>query len=102
MKVPGQVNAPTLVIQILRLVPENDRTCAREILAALPAGSRITDTDNPKHLAGDLAAGIGFVWEAHTEANAFTLFLPGAGSPDLAGFAPDSAAAAALESVLGL
>ena len=96
------IDAPTLVIQILRLVPENDRTCASEILAALQAGSRISDEDNPKHLAGELAGGIGFVWEVHTEADAFTLFLPGAGSPDLAGFAPDSAAAAVLESVLGL
>ena len=74
------IDAPTLVIQILRLVPENDRTCASEILAALQAGSRISDEDNPKHLAGELAGGIGFVWEVHTEADAFTLFLPGAGS----------------------
>jgi len=96
------IDAPTLVIQILRMVPESDRTCAGEILAVLQAGSRISDEDNPKHLAGELAGGIAFVWEAHTEANAFTLFLPGAGLPDLAGFAPDSAAAAALESVLGL
>ena len=96
------IEAPTLVIQILRLVPENDRTCAREMLAALPAGSRITDTDNPKHLAGELAEGIAFVWEAHTEANAFTLFLPAACPADLTGLVPDSSIAAALEWALGL
>ena len=95
------IDTPTLVIQILRLVPESDRTCAGEILAALQAGSRISDEDNLKHLAGELAGGIAFVGEAHRSQRIYIVPARG-GMPDLAGFAPDSAGAAALESVLGL
>ncbi|SFG28910.1 Uncharacterized membrane-anchored protein [Novosphingobium sp. CF614] len=91
------IEPPTLVIQILRLVSENERISAREMLASLPAGSRVTDTDNPKHLVGELPGGTAFVWEAHTEASAFTFFTPIADPADLIGSALDSSTAAALE-----
>lgn len=95
-----ELAAPTLLVQILRLVPGEAREAEAAALAGLPAGA-LDEADNPRHASGTLAGGIRFVWERHSEASAITLFLPMPPDPadlnsaDLASADPASAAALA-------
>ena len=67
--------APAQIIQTLRIVPPADRAAERAMLDALPPGAHLAPSDNPRHAEGDLAPGLSFAWEQHSEACGITLFI---------------------------
>lgn len=71
-----EICAPTEIIQILRLVSEQDRKLEQSAIRDLPTGGRPDDSDNSKHVSGKLPDGIEFTVEFHTEANLVSLFAP--------------------------
>jgi uncharacterized membrane-anchored protein len=55
-------------------VAEGERESEAGAVTALPVGARLDPTDNPRHQSGELAKGLTFTWERHSEASALTLF----------------------------
>jgi len=70
-----RLTAPAQIVQILRIVPQSDRAAERAMLNALPMGGHLAPSDNPRHAEGDLAPGLAFAWEQHSEACGITLFI---------------------------
>ena len=70
-----ELAAPSRVFQAVRIVAEHDRGTEIEAVTALPSGGRLDPTDNPRHQSGELAEGLTFTWERHSEASALTLFV---------------------------
>lgn len=91
------VVAPTLIVQVLRLIGEGERASEQAHLASLPAGGRLDPSDNPKHMSGTLPGGLAFTWERHTEASAIALFAPEPGAAALLDPQDDVAVRAALD-----
>ena len=73
-----RLSAPAEVIQVLRIVGEAEREAERAHLADLPKGAFLAPSDNARHAEGDIAPGLSFAWERHSEACGITLFLRGA------------------------
>jgi uncharacterized membrane-anchored protein len=90
------LTAPGVVMQMLRLVSDEERGIERAALETLPSGSECAPSDNLRHASGTLGEDVQFVWEQHSEASTVTLFRmgPDAITPDLATDAPLSAALA--------
>lgn len=88
---------PSLVIQVLRLVREEERAAERAHLAALPSGGQADASDNNRHLSGQLPGGIAFAWERHTEASSLTLFAAAPGRDAMLDPQADPALRAALD-----
>lgn len=68
------LEAPALVVQMLRLVPDDLRPDERESLFRLPPGAEPGPADNSRHQSFRFAGPTAFVWERHTEASTLTLF----------------------------
>ncbi|WP_066556022.1 DUF3422 domain-containing protein [Croceicoccus bisphenolivorans] len=63
------------VIQILRQVSPDEREAEHVAIAALPVGAELQPSPNPRHMQAQIAPGISFGWERHSEASASTLFI---------------------------
>ncbi|RQW46107.1 DUF3422 domain-containing protein [Novosphingobium sp. LASN5T] len=70
-----ELPVPCELIQILRMVDDDERTSQSDALEALPAAA-LEPRDNPRQTAGMLCGGVQFVHECYSEASATTLILP--------------------------
>jgi len=69
-----RLSAPLQIVQILRVVDDDQREMeAASVLAPPPGG--VIDQAGKRHVAGTLAGDIAFTWERHSEASSFTLFI---------------------------
>jgi hypothetical protein len=64
------IHAPAQIVQVLRLVTPEERAAHRAML-----DNWLGQSENPRHAEGELAPGISFVWEQHSEACGITLFM---------------------------
>ena len=69
-----RILAPMRIIQVLRLVDPGDREAERSVLLNPPSKANPLPCENARHSAGLLGAGLGYVWEKHSEASGITLF----------------------------
>lgn len=69
------LSAPTMLIQILRLVDENEWSAQASQLETLPPAA-LDPRDNPRQSSGVLPGNVPFVIERYSEASAITLILP--------------------------
>lgn len=69
-----ELTAPCTLIQWVRIVSEEDRAAEAE---ALQKGAGWEPGDNPRHAEGELAPGIRFAWERHSEGSSLALFIAG-------------------------
>jgi len=79
-----RLHAPMQVVQQVRLVADAARDAEWAAWRAMPEGGRVRHAYR-RHVSGDLAGGIAFTWERHSEASTHTLFAPDGTDPaDLA------------------
>jgi uncharacterized membrane-anchored protein len=84
--------APTLMIQIVRVVAPQDRTSEHQAVMHMPGVVDDARHVRPSHISGRRADGGHFLWERHSEASTATVILPrGSANPFQAGDA-DAAA----------
>ncbi|SLK07412.1 DUF3422 domain-containing protein [Novosphingobium mathurense] len=69
------LEAPCLIIQLVRVLDAPDREAERRALEDLPQGAWIDCTDNPRHVKGLFSPGVAFTLERHNEASTTTLFV---------------------------
>ncbi|MBX9661039.1 MAG: DUF3422 domain-containing protein [Nitrospiraceae bacterium] len=91
-----EICAPTEIIQILRLVSEQNDKLDQSAIGDLPTGSRLDEADNSKHVSGTMPGGIAFTIEFHTEASLVTLFAPTFAGKETSFFGGEGAAGDAL------
>lgn len=70
-----QIHAPMLVVQLVRLVDNTDRDAEWAAWRSMPEGGMVRRAYR-RHVSGNLAGGIDFTWERHSEASTHTLFAP--------------------------
>ena len=91
-----EICAPTEIIQILRLVSEQNDKLEQSAIGDLPTGSCLDEADNSKHVSGTMPGGIAFTVEFHTEASLVTLFAPTFAGKETSFFGGEGAAGDAL------
>lgn len=72
--------APMTIIQMVRLVREDERAEERTALQSILGGDAEQASAGGRHVAGDLPGAIHVIWERHSEASSLTLFIGGRGA----------------------
>ncbi len=66
---------PSVVIQWVLIVSEEERQAEADIIGQLPA--RDDAAEHPSHRSGQLSEGIAYAWERHSEGSSIALFIEG-------------------------
>ncbi|WP_458733191.1 DUF3422 domain-containing protein [Sphingobium xenophagum] len=69
------LSVPTMLIQILRMVDQDEWEAQANAIDALP-DAKLDPSDNPRQTSGVLPGGVPFVLERFSEASAITVILP--------------------------
>lgn len=64
---------PTHIIQIVKLVSDDERAAERAAVMAMPADTPPVARDSARHVEGVLDSRVRILWERHSEASTFTL-----------------------------
>lgn len=70
-----QLVAPCTIMQVVSVVPPEDREAEQARLADLPPETVLDPGNNPRHVSGRFASGVSFGWERHSEASTVTLII---------------------------
>lgn len=76
------LSLPSLVIQWVLIVGEEEREAEAAIIGELPAGTDAAA--HPAHRSGQLSDGIAYAWERHSEGSSIALFIEGVDEEQLA------------------
>jgi uncharacterized membrane-anchored protein len=71
---------PTHIIQIVKLVADEDRVAEWDAIMAMPADSPPAARDSARHVEGVVADDVRILWERHSEASTYTLITASARS----------------------
>ncbi len=95
------LHAPSLMIQVVRLVARQDRERERGHILKMPDVPAGQINESAQHISGHRDGGLEFLWESHSEATTSTIILPRQQDDPFAAQPADDAAIAWLSDSIG-